>query len=79
MEYEGKYKAFDARRVRTYPLATRSNKVKLGDLVLPQHLTGRQFDLPQEGRRDVQAVAEAIVAARRDGKPVILFTGALLI
>jgi len=76
MEYEGKYKAFDARRVRTYPLATRSNKVKLGDLVLPQHLTGRQFDLPQEVRRDVQAVAEAIVAARRAGKPVILFTGA---
>lgn len=79
MEYEGRYKAFDAGRVKTYPLATRSNKVKLGDLVLPKDVAGRAFDVPPEVRRGVQAVAEAIVAARRDGKPVILFTGAHLI
>ncbi len=79
MEYEGRYKAFDSSRVRTYPLSTRSNKVKLGDLVLPGDVAGKAFDVPQEVRRDVEAVAEAIVAARRDGKPVILFTGAHLI
>ncbi|MEN6428381.1 MAG: hypothetical protein ABFE13_23795 [Phycisphaerales bacterium] len=79
MEYEGRYKVFDATRIRTYPLATRSNKVKLGDLTLPKQVGGRSFDVPQQVRRDVQAVAEAIVAARRAGKPVILFTGAHLI
>ncbi|MEN6576262.1 MAG: hypothetical protein ABFD90_07960 [Phycisphaerales bacterium] len=79
MEYEGRYKAFDTTRIRTYPLATRSNKVKLGDLTLPKQVAGRSFDVPQQVRRDVQAVAEAIVAARRAGKPVILFTGAHLI
>ncbi|MEN6335321.1 MAG: hypothetical protein ABFE01_13815 [Phycisphaerales bacterium] len=79
MEYEGRYKAFDAGRVKTYPLATRGNKVKLGDLVLPKHVSEKEFDVSQEVRRDVQAVAEAIVAARREGKPVILFTGAHLI
>jgi hypothetical protein len=79
MEYEGRYKAFDSSRVRTYPVGTRSNKVKLGDLVLPEHVSGREFDLPEGVRRDVQAIADAIVAARREGKPVILFTGAHLI
>jgi hypothetical protein len=79
MEYEGRYKAFDSSRVRTYPVGTRSNKVKLGDLVLPEHVSGREFDVPEGVRRDVQAIADAIVAARREGKPVILFTGAHLI
>jgi len=79
MEYEGRFKAFDAGRVKTYPLATRSNKVKLGDLVLPKHVRGAAFDVPAEVLRNVQTLAEAIVTARRDGKPVILFTGAHLI
>jgi len=79
MEYEGRYKAFDSSRVRTYPLATRSNKVKLGDLVFPRDVGAKAFDFPQRVRRDIQAVAEAILAARRDGRPVILFTGAHLI
>lgn len=79
MEYEGRYKAFDPGRVRTYPLATRSNKVKLGDLVFPKDVDARSVGLPQESRRGVQMVAQAMTAARRDGKPVILFTGAHLI
>jgi hypothetical protein len=79
MEYEGRYKAFDSSRVKTYPLGKRSNKVKLGDLVWPEQMRDRAFDLPPGVCRDVQAVAEAMVAARRDGKPVILFTGAHLI
>ncbi len=79
MDYEGRYKAFDAGRIRTYPLATRSNKVKWGDLVFPRDVAGLTLDLSQETRRDVRTVAEAIVAARREGKPVILFTGAHLI
>src|SRR5512146_3177445 len=79
MEYEGRYKAFDATRIRTYPLSTRSNKVKLSDLVSPKDLTTLAFDLPEKVQDDVRAVAEAVIAARREKKPVILFTGAHLI
>jgi hypothetical protein len=79
LEYKGRYKAFDTRRIKTYPLATRSNKVKLGDLVFPGDVDSMAFDLPQAVRRDIQVVAEAILAARREGKPIILFTGAHLI
>lgn len=79
MEYEGRYKAFDPTRIRTYPLATRNNKVKLGDLVLPRDVGGLSLDVPQQVRRDIQTVAEAMIAARRADKPVIVFTGAHLI
>jgi hypothetical protein len=79
MEYEGRYKAFDAMRIRTYPLSARSNKVKLNDLVFPKDLAALAFDLPENMQRDIRTVAEAVVAARREKKPVILFTGAHLI
>jgi hypothetical protein len=79
MEYEGRYQAFDATRIRTYPLCTRSNKVRLNDLVYPKDPAAYQFDLPEKVQEDIRTVAEAIVAARGAGQPVILFTGAHLI
>lgn len=79
MEYEGRYKAFDSSRIATYPLEGRSNKVTLGDLVFPGGLDALNLDVPEPTARDIGAVAEAIVAARRAKKPVILFTGAHLI
>lgn len=79
MDYEGRYKAFDMTRIKTYPLRTRSNKVKRNDLVLPKDLAALAFDLPERVQSDIRTVAEAMVTARRDGKPVILFTGAHLI
>jgi hypothetical protein len=79
MEYEGRYKAFDATRVRTYPLSTRSNKVTFDDLVFPKDLCDLAVELPDRVQQDIRTVARAIVAARREGKPVILFTGAHLI
>jgi hypothetical protein len=79
MEYEGRYRAFDATRIRTYPLSERSNKVTLGDLVFPKDLDSLGVDLPRKVQRDIQTVAEAIASARREGRPVILFTGAHLI
>jgi hypothetical protein len=79
MEYEGRYTAFDPTRIETYPLSTRSNKVRLSDLVYPKDLDALAFDLSQEVQRSIEAVAEAIAAARQAGKPVILFTGAHLI
>jgi len=79
MEYEGRYKAFDSSRSATYPLEGRSNKVTLGDLVFPGGLDALNLEVPEPTARDIGAVAEAIVAARRAKKPVILFTGAHLI
>ncbi len=79
MEYEGRYKAFDATRVRAYPLSTRSNKVTFDDLVFPKDLCDLTVELPAPIQADIRTVAQAIVAARGEGKPVVLFTGAHLI
>lgn len=79
MEYKGRYQAFDATQIKTYPLATRSNKVTLSDLVFPKDLETLEVDLPQEVQQDIRSVAQAIAAARRAGQPVLLFTGAHLI
>ncbi len=79
MDYAGRYNAFDPSRVETYPLSRRSNKVTLGDLVLPAHVETLNLDVPEAVGRDIETVARAMVAARREEKPVILFTGAHLI
>lgn len=79
MQYEGRYNAFDSSRIQTYPLSERSNKVTLDDLVFAGDLDKLDLSLPELVRRDIAAVAEAIVTARRSKKPVILFTGAHLI
>lgn len=79
MEYEGRYEAFDLARIKTYPLSGRSNKVAIDDLTFPDRLDASKLSLSDDVRRDVTEVAKAIVAARRAGKPVILFTGAHLI
>ncbi len=79
MEYEGRYAAFNPARIETYPLSTRSNKVTLRDLVFPRDLGVLALDVPQEVHKSIGVVAEAIVAARQGGKPVILFAGAHLI
>ena len=79
MEYKGRYTAFDADRITTYPLSERSNKVTLSDLVLPKDVDRLTFDLSKQVQADIRAVAEAIVEARNERKPVILFTGAHLI
>ncbi len=79
MEYAGRYKTFDSSRIATYPLEGRSNKVTLDDLIFPGGLDALNLDVPEQTARDIQTVAEAIVAARRAKKPVILFTGAHLI
>ena len=79
MEYEGRYTAFDADRITTYPLSERSNKVKLSDLVFPKDLDRLTFDPPKQVQADIRTVAQAVVEARKEKKPVILFTGAHLI
>ncbi len=76
MKYKGKYSFFDAGKVSTYPLSTRSNKVTLGDLVRREDVDKMSVGLPEQTREQVEAVARAIVDARQADKPVVFFTGA---
>jgi hypothetical protein len=79
MEYAGRYRIFDPRQVETYPLRHRTNRVRLDHLVFPDGVGRLNLDPAKKMRREVETVAEAIVAARGDRKPVIVFTGAHLI
>lgn len=81
MNYKGKYSVFDASKVSTYPLSTRSNKVTLNDLVRPEDVGKMSVDLPEQAREQVEAVVAAIVDARRADppRPVVFFSGAHLI
>jgi hypothetical protein len=79
MEYKGKYSIFDVRKISTYPLSTRSNKVTLDDLIRPRDVDKLPIDLPDEIREKVEAIAEAIISTRQAGSPVVFFTGAHLI
>jgi hypothetical protein len=79
MDYRGKYKVFDGSKIRTYPLSTRVNKVTLKDIVLPADVGNLAIELPGKTRSCIEAVAQAVVSARKAGSPVIIFTGAHLI
>ena len=79
MEYSGRYKAFDPSLVETYPLKERPNKVTLDHLVLPAQVDRLSLDVAKKVRESIETVAEAIISAHRDRKPVIIFTGAHLI
>jgi len=79
MRYEGRYKIFDTNRVNTYPLRTRTNKVTFRDLVPAAESYKLIGELPDKAQKDITDVAEAIVSARKDDRPVVFFTGAHLI
>jgi len=77
MDYEGRYKAFDYTRLVTYPLAKRASKVSAENLIYPDKLAADEASLPCAAA--LQAVADAVKAAREKNRPVILFTGAHII
>ncbi|MFA5292343.1 MAG: hypothetical protein WC496_04825 [Phycisphaerae bacterium] len=79
MEYNGRYNFFDAKQIKTYPLSTRINKVKLEDMVLPKNVDKMKFDVPCATAKDIDEIAEKVVEFRSQSKPVIFFTGAHLI
>ena len=79
MEYQGKYRIFDPGRIRTYPLSQRRNKTRLGDLVELAKLCGRDFGLDAAISSQIGELAKAVVSARQDDKPVVVFAGAHLI
>jgi hypothetical protein len=79
MKYKGKYKTFDLSKIKTYPLKTRTNKVKFSDLIFPENLSKKKFELAPETLEKAKTLAQAVVNSRKENKPVILFTGAHLI
>lgn len=76
--------ALDLTRLKTYPLAGRTSKVRRGDFahVCRKRGSFKQFydALPDFlAVRSLKAIVGAIIAARRRGKPVILMMGAHVI
>jgi len=89
LEYRGLYKLFDLSRVKTYPLKVRSNKVELGGFIDTSVLRKSDIRPPTTpwfrngrpgGGRDQSAglkeLAERIVECYRDGRPVVVLSGA---
>ena len=79
MQYKGKYKIFDLSKIKTYPVNTRTNKIKYSDLIFPEDLLKTQFEITPEILEKTKTLAQAVVKSRKENKPVILFTGAHLI
>lgn len=75
------YKPLSLKKVKTYSLRSRKSKVEIGLAAKPFN-KGDSFksfldSLPSYlAAKDIKAVAEAIVRARRDGRPVVLGMGA---
>ena len=89
MEYRGSYETFDLSKVKTYPLKVRANKVELDGFVKVEELRKADIRAPKrpwfrngergEGSdqsRGLKELAERIVECRRDGKPVMVLSGA---
>ncbi len=79
MEYSGRYSFFDSNKINTYPLSTRTNKVKTEDLILPENVEKIKIDISPATAAQIEEIAEMTVKFRRESKPVIFFTGAHLI
>lgn len=79
MEYKGRYKCFDPQQIVSYPVAGRSNKVKLEDLMDPGRVAQTKFHVPREVEQNISQLAKAMLGAREKDQPVVLFSGAHLI
>ncbi len=75
MKYQGKHPIFDSAHTHTYPLSARQNKVHWTNLVTPQTVL-EQPACDSLIAASVEPVAQAIVRARANGWPVVLFSGA---
>jgi hypothetical protein len=78
MEYKGRYECFPAHRIRTYPVAERTNKVSLKDLANPVAAAAARYDAGSAEPAVVQ-LAHAVIASVREQRPVICFFGAHLV
>ena len=79
MEYRGKYSIFNINKVKTYPISSRPNKVKIDSFVRCEEVLQSRYEIPPQVRDKLRELALHMVEARRKKKPVIFFTGAHLI
>ncbi len=79
MQYKGRYEVFDPAQIKTYPVKGRTNKVKYQDLRVIDEVLNANIDLPEEVKRNIEALAQEIIGRRAKGQPVLLFTGAHLV
>ena len=79
MEYKGRYKIFDPKQIVTYPVSERTNKVKLHNLMDPDRIKVRTFDVSKDDEKKITLLAREIISTRENNKPVIFFTGAHLV
>ena len=75
MKYNGRYPFFPADRIRTYPVAERTNRVTLENLIHPDAVLRAEYDLHGQ-EAAVAKVAELMAMAVRSHHPVICFIGA---
>jgi hypothetical protein len=74
--YNSKYTIFDAKQIKTYPISTRINKVKINDIVKPEDALKSNYEVNSDIANTINSVAKQIIQFRKENKPVILFTGA---
>ncbi len=79
MKYKGRYEVFDPAQIKTYPVKGRTNKVKYSDLREINEVLNSIIDLPEEVKRNIEALAHEIIERREKGQPILLFTGGHLV
>lgn len=72
--YKGKYQVFDRQRLWTYPLTSRTNKASVKDFIDLQACRKNEYKF--EKNEKLQAVANKIVDAYNNNRPVFWMMGA---
>ncbi len=76
MRYNGRYKIFDFKKIKRYPLNKRPNKVRIKDLIDLERILKEPLKYDTKELKDV---AHAIIDAKKKGYPVIWTSGAHII
>jgi len=79
MEYEGKFKLFKPENLKTYPVSKRVSKVKIEDFKDISKYRQRNFNVYPGVAAKIRNLGEKLIEFRKNGKPVLIFTGAHLI
>ena len=79
MQYKGRYEVFDPALIKTYPVEGRTNKVKYKDLRQIDEIRNATIVLPEDVRKNIEALASEMVERRAKGQPILLFTGGHLV
>ena len=79
MKYQSKYKSFDASKIVTFPISSRTNKVKLEDIIKPEEVLEQDYQVDVDVLENIKKIAKVVVESNKQGKPVIVFSGAHLI